>query len=101
MTQWVRFTGSAVTARPVTEVDRPVTSATWRSATRASCSMAMRSTGSTLVSLTPSVATLMASWRALSQAWPPCWPSIFARSPKNGIPSNGFPIGPEPLTRAS
>ena len=56
------------TARPPTEVDRPVASATRRSATRASCSIRMRSTGSTLGSLVPSVATLTASWRAPSHA---------------------------------
>ena len=101
ITQRVRFTGSTDTARPLTDVDSPVTSATRRSATRASCSMPIRSTGSTFGSLAPPVATLMASWRALSHAAPPCWPSIRAMSPKNGMPSKGSPSGPSSLTRAS
>ena len=41
-----RVTGTTVTPRPVIEVDSPVALATWRSATRASCSILMRSSGS-------------------------------------------------------
>ena len=101
ITQRVRFTGTALTCRPPTAVGRPVTSATWRSATRASCSRAMRSTGSTLGSLVPSVAMVTASCLALSQLIPPCWPRSLAMSPKNGIPSNGFPSGPSSLMGAA
>ena len=60
-THWVRVTGVTVTARPVTEVASPVALATWISATRASCSKVMRSSGSTFASLSPSVAIDSAS----------------------------------------
>jgi hypothetical protein len=62
-----RLTGTTVRPRPPTDVDRPVTLPTCSSATRASCSSLIRSSGSTLGSLWPSVATAWARLRAASQ----------------------------------
>ncbi len=65
-----RFTGMIVSPRPPA-VDSPVTLTTWSSATRASCSSFIRSIGSTLGSLWPSVATARARLRAASHGMPP------------------------------
>ena len=57
-THWPRVTGVIVRPRPLVEAGRPVAAPTWSSATRAICSILIRSSGSTLPSWPPSVATV-------------------------------------------
>ena len=89
--------------RPVIEVDSPVALATCRSATRASCSILMRSSGSMLGSGCSPMAIDRASWRAASQLIGPCCWNIRARSPNSGIPLKGLssPKGSGPAGRRS
>ena len=97
-----RVTGRMLSTPPAIEVSSPVTALTCRSATRTNSSSRMRSSGSTLPSGWPSVASHIAVWRATSQLTGPWRLNIRARSPNIGRPSNGFPpSGPELVTGSS
>ena len=81
---------------PVAVMGRPVSSATWSSAIRASSSNFIRSAGSTLLSGSPPLATPWARVRARSTRAPPGDepPMSWSRSPR--ICSRKFPPAPGP-----
>ena len=90
--QSLRPTGTQASLRPSGDTGIPVASTTLSSATRESCSSRMRWTGSTLVSVSPPVATLTAKDRVISHWFGALVPSMFIRSPSSDW--NGFPESP-------